>query len=81
MAEFLPEYKWTDLLRVQKLGRLKELKNGEVMFNCGYHFTFVNGNIEPSGYLRKQAEYNCLSANAAGGKTIEEILGVEVANV
>jgi len=81
MAEFIPEYKWTDWLKVQKLGRLKELKNGEVMFNGEYLFSFVNGSIEPSGYLRKHTEYNCVTANACGGKAIEEILEVECATV
>ena len=74
MAEFVPEYKWTDFLKVQKLGRLKELKSGEVYFNCEYLFTFVNGHTEATGYLRKQSEYNCQTANSVGGLTLEEIL-------
>ncbi len=77
MAEFIPDYKWTDLLKVQKMGRLKELKSGEVTLNDGYSFTFVNGNIEASGYLRTQTEYNCQTANAVGGLTLEEILEPE----
>ncbi len=81
MATLIPEYKWTDWLKVQKLGRLTELKSGEVMFNGGFYFTFMNGHIEATGYRRIQAEYNCLEANAVGGKTIEEILGAVGATI
>lgn len=81
MDTLIPEYNWTDWLRVQKLGRLKELKSGEVMFNCEYLFTFVNGHTEATGYLRTQTQYNCQRANAVGGKTIEEILEAESAAV
>ena len=70
----IPEYNWTDFLKVQKLGKLKELKNGEVMYNGEYLFTFINGHTEASGYLRTQAEYNGQTANGVGGLTIEEIL-------
>lgn len=74
MASLIPNYKWTDLLKVQKLGRLKELKSGEVMFNGEYFFTFVNGAAEGSCHLRLQTEYKCQQANAVCGKTLEEIL-------
>lgn len=74
MSELIPEYKWTDWLKVQKMGRLKELKSGEVTFNGNYLFSFVNGNTESSGYLRTQSEYNAQVANAVGGKTLEQIL-------
>jgi len=76
MAEMIPDYKWTDFLKVAKTGRLRELKCGEVTFNGEYLFTFVNGMLEPSGYLRKQSEYGSQTANAVGGLAIEEILGV-----
>ena len=79
MATLIPEYKWTDFLKVQKLGRLKELKNGEVMFNGEYYFTFINGRTEETGYLRMQSEFNGQTANGVGGLTIEEILEVKVA--
>ena len=74
MATMIPEYKWTDFLKVQKLGRLWELKSGEVMFNGEYYFTFVNGNNEKSGYQRVQAEYNAVDSNSVGGVSIEDIL-------
>ena len=75
MARLIPEYTWTDFLKVQKAGRLKELKSGEVTFNGEYLFTFVNGNTDSSGFLRTISEGRCQSANAVGGKTLEEILG------
>lgn len=81
MVGLIPEYKWTDFLKVQKTGRLRELKSGEVTFNGEYIFTFTNGNIEASGYLRTQTEYNCQTANAVGGRTLEEILEGTLATV
>ena len=78
LNNLIPEYKWTDFLKVQKLGRLTELKSGEVTFNGEYQFTFVNGYTEASGYLRTQTEYRCCDCNAVGGKTIEEILEADV---
>ena len=75
MATLIPEYNWTDFLKVQKMRRLKELKSGEVLFNGEYLFTFVNGNADSSGYLRTMSEGMCCSSNAVGGKTLEQILG------
>ena len=74
MAELVPTYMWSDWLKVQKMGRLKELKSGEVTFNGEYHFTFVNGAVEQSGFLQKQTEYNAQRANAVSGRSLEEIL-------
>ena len=74
MATLIPEYSWTDFLKVMKLGQLKELKSGEVKFNGDYLFTFVNGNTDSSGYLRQQSEGRCQVANAVGGKTLQQIL-------
>jgi len=74
MAELIPTYQWKDWLKVQKMGRLKELKSGEVTFNGEYLFTFVNGSVEQSGFLQKQTEYNAQRANAVSGATLEEIL-------
>ncbi len=77
MATLIPEYNWTDFLRVMKLGRLRELKSGEVNFNGEYSFTFVNGSIDTSGFLRLQTEYKCQTSNAVAGETIEQILKQE----
>jgi len=79
MATLIPEYNWTDFLKVQKLGRLRELQSGEVRFNGEYLFTFVNGGVDDSGYLRTQIEGMCCSTNGICGKTLEEILEVVLA--
>ena len=78
MATLIPNYKWTDWLKVAKMGRLKELKSGEVMFNGEYYFTFVNSQTD---FIRTKTEYLCERGNAVGGKTIEELLEAEVAAV
>ena len=77
-TNLIPEYNWTDFLKVQKMGRLEELKNCEIYFNCQYLFTFINGRTEETGYLRMQSEYKGQTANAVGGLAIEEILAKEV---
>lgn len=79
MAQFISTYKWTDFLKVAKLGQLGRLKNCEISYNSEYLFTFVNGKIVPGGYLRTQTEYNCQTANAVGGESLEQILKEEVA--
>lgn len=73
MAEFIPEVTITEFKKL-KAYQLKELKSCEVYSDGEYLFTFVNGNLEPSGYLRKNTEYNCTNANAVAGKTLEEIM-------
>lgn len=80
MAEFIPMISITEFKKL-KAWQLRQMKSCEVYSDGEYLFTFVNGNLEPVGFLRKQTENNCLNANACGGKTIEEILGVEVASV
>jgi len=74
MATLIPEYNWTDFLKVQKLGQLHRLKSGEVKFNGEYLFTFVNGGVDASGFLRLQTEYRCQIANGVSGETLEQIL-------
>ena len=78
MSTLIPEYTWTDFLKVKKLGRLEELKSGEVFYNCEYLFTFVNGHTDQSGYLRIQTEYKAQLANAVSGRSLEEILAEPV---
>ena len=73
MAELISEITITDFKKL-KAHQLKRLKCCEVYSDGEYLFTFVNGNIEPSGYLRTQAEYNSLDANAVSGLSLEEIL-------
>ena len=78
MATLIPEYKWSDFLKVQKLGQLHRLKSGEVTFNGSYLFTFVNGGVDASGFLRLQTEYRCQVSNGVSGETLEQILKQEV---
>ena len=73
MATLIPEYMWTDFLKVQKLGQLHNLKSGEVKFSGEYLFTFVNGRVDESGFLRIQTENRCQAANAVSGLTLEQI--------
>ena len=74
MATLTPNYNWTDWLKVQKMGQLHRLKSGEVNFNGEYYFSFVNGKVDESGFLRLQTEYMCQTANAVSGETLEQIL-------
>jgi len=73
MADLIPTITYTEFKRL-KPEQLRGLKCCEVTFNSDYLFTFINGNIEESGYLKTQAEYNGQSANAVGGQTLEELL-------
>jgi len=73
MAELIPNITFTEFKKL-KPDQLRRLKCCEVTFNTEYLFTFVNGNVEPSGFQRIQAEYNCQTANAVGGETLEDIL-------
>lgn len=75
MATLIPEYSFEDIVKVHNLGRLRELKSGEVIEDGEYVFTFTNGNNELSGYQRMQAEYNAETSNGVGGKSLQEILG------
>ena len=80
MSELLREISITEFKKL-KAYQLKRLKSCEVYSDGEYLFTFVNGDLEPSGYLRKHTEYSCVNANACGGKTIEEIMEVNLASV
>jgi len=81
MATLIPNYNWTDFLKVAKVRQLHRLKSGEVSYNGEYLFTFVNGAVDTSGYLRTQTEYKCQTANSVAGETIEQVLGKEYAVV
>ena len=73
MSDLIPTITFTDFKKL-KPDQLRSLKCCEVTFNTEYLFTFVNGNIEETGYLKTQTEYNCQTANAVGGKSLQEIL-------
>ena len=80
MAELIPEITITEFRKLN-ISQMKRLKSCEVYSDGEYRFTFVNGMTEPSGYLRTQTEYNCQTANAVGGETLEQILEEALANV
>ena len=73
MATLIAEMTITEFRKL-KARQLKRLKSCEIISEGEYLFTFVNGMTEPSGYLRKQTEYNAQAANAVGGETLEQIL-------
>lgn len=79
----IPSIKYTEFQRIVKLGRLKELKSCEVMFNGEHLFTAIisHGDVIASDYIRIQAEYLGNRSNISEGKSPEEILGKELVNV
>ena len=77
MSTMIPEITITEFRKL-KVHQLKRLKSCEVYSDGEYLFTFVNGSLEPSGFLRTQAEYNSLAANAISGETLEDILKGEL---
>ena len=73
MAELIPQITFTKF-RTLRAEQLRRLQSMEVTYEGEYLFTFVNGNTEGSGYLKTQTEYNCQTANAVGGETLDEVL-------
>ena len=78
MAEFIPSIPLSTFKGL-KAEQIRRLKCAEITSDGSYLFTFINGNLEPSGFQRKAAEYRGGEANAVGGETLEEILREEVA--
>ena len=69
MSELIPEITITEfrVLITKRIHKLRELKSFEVTADGEYLFTYVNGNLEPSSYLKTQTEYKCQTANVLGG--------------
>lgn len=80
MADLIPNLTWTEFKRL-KPEQLKRMKSCEVFYNCEYLFTFVNGNTEPSGFLRMQSEFKCQTSNAISGQNPEDILNESLVRV
>ena len=80
MAEFVPSISLTEFKKLRP-EQLRRLKSCEVTFNTEYLFTFVNGALEPSGYLRKHTEYGCQAANAMAGKDLKDLIEEELCQV
>ncbi len=79
MATLIPQISVSEFKKL-KVPELKRLKSCEVYSDGQYLFTFVNGGVDSSGFLRLQTEYKCQTANAVAGETLEQILKQEVAN-
>ncbi len=80
MSDLIPNIKYTEFQRIVKMGRLKELKSCEVMFNGEHLFTAIisHGDVIASDYIRTQAEYLGNKSNISEGKNPEEILSKEL---
>ncbi len=73
MATFIPEISISEFKKL-KVPQLKRLKSCEVYSDGEYLFTFANGSIDVSGFLRLQTERKCAAANNIYGETLEQIL-------
>jgi len=76
MATLIPEISITEFRKL-KVSELKRLKSCEIYSDGAYLFTFVNGGVDASGFLRLQTEYRCQTANGVAGESLENILKVE----
>ena len=74
VATLIPEISISEFRKL-KMADLKRLKSVEVCADGEYIFTFVNGKVEPTGFLRTQTEFNCQTVNAVCGETLDEICG------
>ncbi len=77
VAEMIPSITLSTF-KALKTEQLRRLKCCEVVSDGEYVFSFINGMLEPSGYLRTQSAYGGQNANAVGGETLEQILGEAV---
>uniref|UniRef100_A0A6M3J5L7 Uncharacterized protein n=1 Tax=viral metagenome TaxID=1070528 RepID=A0A6M3J5L7_9ZZZZ len=77
MATLIPQMTITDFRKL-KVTELKRLKSCEIYSDGEYLFTFVNGGVDASGFLRLQTEYKCQVANGVAGESLEQILKEEV---
>jgi len=80
MSELIPSIPITEFRKL-KTHELRRLKSCEITSDGEYLFTFVNGMLEPSGYLRTQTEFNAQLANSVAGETLEQILEETLAPV
>ena len=73
MATLIAEMTITEFRKL-KVTELKRLKSCEIYSDGEYLFTFVNGGVDTSGYLRMQTEHKCQVSNAISGLALNEIL-------
>lgn len=76
MATLIAEMTITEFRKL-KVSELKRLKSCEIYSDGDYLFTFVNGGVDTSGFLRLQTENRCQTANGVCGEILEEILKQE----
>lgn len=81
MSTLIPQMTITDFHKL-KVHQLKRLKSCEIYADGEYLFSFVNGGVDASGFLRLQTEYRSQVTNSLFGETLEQILkeGVECAS-
>uniref|UniRef100_A0A6H1ZHI3 Uncharacterized protein n=1 Tax=viral metagenome TaxID=1070528 RepID=A0A6H1ZHI3_9ZZZZ len=77
MSTLIPQLSISEFKKL-KVPELKRLKSHEIYSDGEYLFTFVNGGVDASGFLRLQTEYRCQIANGVCGETLEQILKQEV---
>ena len=73
MATLIPEMTISEFKKL-KVAELKRLKSCEIYSDGEYLFTFVNGGVDTSGFLRLQTENRCQTTNSVCGETLEDIL-------
>ncbi len=74
MATLIPMMTISEFKKL-KVPELRRLKSCEIYSDGEYLFTFVNGGVDASGFLRLQTEYRAQVANGVSGETLEQILG------
>jgi len=77
MSDLIPSMSFTEFKKLTA-DQLRRLKCYEITHNCEYLFTFINGVIEPSGFMRLKSENMAAASNAVGGETLEEVRGAAV---
>ena len=77
MATLIAEMTISEFRKL-KVSQLKRLKSCEIYSDGNYLFTFVNGGVDQSGFLRLQTEYRCQTANGVCGETLKQILESEI---
>lgn len=76
MSTLIPQISISDFHKL-KVHQLRRLKSCEVYADGNYLFSFVNGGVDASGFLRLQTEYKCQTSNSVCGESLEKILDEE----
>ena len=72
MSTIIPEMQ-VSAFRKLNTEQVRILKSCEIVSEGEYLFTFVNGALETSGFLRGRAENICVAANSVEGLNPEEV--------